>query len=118
MPECHISREPDGERIVYRLSGMFDRGGAWALREHLEREPARDVLLDFSQVRDFSDLGVAVLAHGLTSGARRVAFRGLRTHQLRIFRYCGVPVDELAARDASAAMAAAAPGGAPRFPLG
>lgn len=96
MADCIISREPDGERVVYRVAGSFDRAGAWSLREQVERESAREVLLDFSLVREFSDLGVAVLAHGLTTAGRRVLFRGLRQHQLRVFRYCGVAVDELA----------------------
>jgi anti-anti-sigma regulatory factor len=102
MRGCAITRERDGQRTTYRLAGIFDRAAAWALRERIEREAASEVLLDFSHVRDYSDLGVAVLAHGLTSASRRVLFRGLRQHQLRIFRYCGVAVDEMSARDASA----------------
>ena len=102
MPDGTISREPDGERVVFRVAGAFDRTAAWSLREQVEREAAREVLLDFSLVRDFSDLGVAVLAHGLTAARRRVLFRGLRQHQLRVFRYCGVAVEELAARDVPA----------------
>ena len=107
MSECTFTRDRDGERLVYRLSGIFDRAAAWLLREELEHEMNGEVLLDFSRVRDFSDLGVAVLAHGLTITSRRVLFRGLRQHQLRIFRYCGVAVEELSAREAGAV-----PGGA------
>ncbi len=91
-----IDRDHDGARVAYRIHGAFDRAGAWVLRERLECDPAPTVLLDFSQVRDFSDLAVTVLAHGLAGSERPVTFRGLREHELRILRYCGVPVDERA----------------------
>jgi anti-anti-sigma regulatory factor len=106
--ECSIQRDRDRDRVVFRITGSFERASAWALRSRMERESAAEVLLDFTEVRDFSDLAVAVLAHGLTGAARRVSFRGLRPHQLRIFRYCGVAVDELSARDAQAASDGAA----------
>jgi len=97
-----IAREQDGQRVAFRVAGVFDRTSAWALREKIERESASELLLDFSQVRDFSDLGVAVLAHGVTRAGQRVLFRGLRQHEIRIFRYCGVAVDETSAREAEA----------------
>jgi anti-anti-sigma regulatory factor len=100
MSERTMSREIDGGRAVYRFGGTFDRASAWTLRDQVERESAAEVLLDFSLVREFSDLAVAVLAHGLTATGRRVQFRGLRQHQLRIFRYCGVAVDELGVHEA------------------
>jgi len=101
LTDCTIARESEGEQVVYRLSGIFDRANAWALRQTLESESARDVLLDFSLVRDFSDLGVAVLAHGLIGAPRRILCRGLRQHQVQIFRYCGVAPDELSSREAT-----------------
>ena len=100
LTEFTIAREGEGEQAVYRLSGVFDRGSAWALRQRVESDSARDVLLDFSLVRDFSDLGVAVLAHGLIGAPRRILCRGLRQHQVRIFRYCGVAPGELSGGDA------------------
>lgn len=105
--ECVVTREWEGERVVLRIAGAFDRGNAWSLRERVDRETAPEVLLDFSLVRDFSDLGVAVLAQGVHASGRRVLFRGLRQHQLRIFRYCGVMVDEISAREAVALSSAA-----------
>jgi len=102
MTDCTIDKEREGDRIVFRLGGVFDRASAWNLRKRIEGEVSLNVLLDFSLVSDFSDLGVAVLAHGITNANRRILLRGLRQHQLRIFRYCGVPVDETSARDASA----------------
>jgi anti-anti-sigma regulatory factor len=89
-----LTREMEGDRPVLRLHGEFDRASAWALRERLEREAASDVVVDFSLVRSFSDLAVAVLAHGVQLTRSRVVLRGLRQHQLRIFRYCGVEVGD------------------------
>jgi anti-anti-sigma regulatory factor len=102
-----MERAEHGDRAIYVVDGAFDRASAWALRERVERETAaEEVLLDFTRVREFSDLGVAVLAHGLTGATRRVVFRGLRQHELRIFRYCGVAVEELAAEPPARAGAA------------
>lgn len=110
MSESTITRDWEGDRLVIRINGVFDRASAWAVRDRVERETAQQVLLDFSLVREFSDLGVAVLAHGLSGSRRQVAFRGLRQHQLRIFRYCGVPIEETGAHDAVASPAVAVPG--------
>ena len=96
MPCCSIQTETEGARTVIRVAGVFDRASAFELRDRLEREVARDLVLDFSLVREFADLGVATLAHGLAGGAdRRLHLRGLRQHQLRIFRYFGLDVDAL-----------------------
>lgn len=95
MPGCSILRETEGARTVIRVSGVFDRASAFELRDRLQREPAEDVVLDFSLVREFADLGVATLAHGLAGADRRLHLRGLRQHQLRIFRYFGLDVDAL-----------------------
>jgi anti-anti-sigma regulatory factor len=99
MLACSIVREQVDDRAVIRLAGVFDRASAFELRDRLEREPARDVVLDFSLVRQFADLGVATLAHGLAGGERRLRLLGLRSHQRRIFRYFGVDVDELGSGD-------------------
>jgi hypothetical protein len=95
MDDGTISREREAERVIYRLAGSFDRAAAWDLRARIDRDAALEVLLDFSLVRDFSDLAVAVVAHGLIAGAKHVHFRGVRQHQLRIFQYCGVPIPAL-----------------------
>jgi hypothetical protein len=47
------------------------------------------VRVDLTQVRDFHDFGVAVLARALAS-RRQVSVRGLRTHQIRLLRYLGI----------------------------
>jgi anti-anti-sigma regulatory factor len=95
MDACSIVRELEDGRAVIRIAGVFDRASAFELRDRLEREPSGDVVLDFSLVREFADLGVATLAHGLAGGERRLRLLGLRHHQLRIFRYFGVDVDDL-----------------------
>jgi len=95
MPGCCIERELQDGRTVIRVSGVFDSDSACELREQLSREPGDDVVLDFSLVREFADLGVATLAHGLAGAERRFRLLGLRQHQLRIFRYFGVDVESL-----------------------
>ena len=97
MPACSIVRDRVDGRAVIRVAGVFARASAFELRDRLERETAIDVVLDFSLVREFADLGVATLAHGLAGGERKLRLVGLRQHQLRIFRYFGVDVDGLGA---------------------
>ncbi|HZZ83065.1 MAG TPA: STAS domain-containing protein [Anaeromyxobacteraceae bacterium] len=91
---CDIVLEREGDRMTLRVSGELDRGGAWSLRELLQKEKAARVTLDFSLVREFSDIAVAVLARALTEVTRPCALRGLRQHQLRIFKYCGVELGD------------------------
>jgi anti-anti-sigma regulatory factor len=94
MPGCRIVSETEGDRTVIRVAGVFDRPGALALNERLGRERSGEVVLDFSLVREFADVGVAALAQGLaTADGRRVSLRGLHRHQLRIFRYFGFDPD-------------------------
>jgi anti-anti-sigma regulatory factor len=98
MASCSFEREVDRNRAVIRVSGSFDRASAAELKAQIERDPADEVVLDFSLVREFADLGVAALAHGLAVQDRRLLVRGLRQHQLRIFRYFGLDVEALQAR--------------------
>jgi hypothetical protein len=93
---CNIEREHDGDRTIFRVSGVFDRASAAELRAQVEAERARDVVLDFSLVREFVDLGVAALASELVGGGRPLRLRGLRHHQLLLFRYFGVDVEAIA----------------------
>ncbi len=93
MSACTIQRELEGDRTILRVTGVFDRASAFELRDRVEHEPAGDLVLDFSQVREFADLGVATLANGLATPERRLRLRGLRQHQLRMFRYFGVDLE-------------------------
>jgi STAS domain-containing protein len=93
MPGCRMVRKTEGEHAVIHVAGVFDRPSALELSGRLERETLGDVVLDFSLVREFADLGVAALAVGLAGADRRIRLRGLRQRQLRIFRYFGVDLE-------------------------
>ena len=85
-----------GERqpMIIEANGTFDVPAAErVVRQLLEADPDREVRVDLTQVRDFHDMGVAVLARAL-GGRRHVAVRGLRTHQLRLLRYLGIETDD------------------------
>jgi STAS domain-containing protein len=90
------TRQPDGV-ILIRFDGVFDAVAAWDVRGRLGAcALGESVVLDFSQVRAFDDLGVAVLASGLAARPDPgVTMRGLRQHQHRMFRYFGVDLDAL-----------------------
>lgn len=83
----------DAERTL-SVSGMLSGAAAAEVERALEHlgKPDR-VVIDFSGVRDFSDFGLAILARALgrwpTAGAP-IRLRGLRQHQLRMFRYLGI----------------------------
>jgi hypothetical protein len=97
---CTIERDHEGPHTIIRVSGTFDRTSAFELTRRLQGEPRGEpVVLDFSLVREFADLGVAALASGLSGGDRRLQLRGLRQHQLRIFRYFGVDVEHAPGED-------------------
>jgi anti-anti-sigma regulatory factor len=94
MPSCSLEREVDGSTALYRISGKFDGACAWDLAGRLEREALSEAVVDFSQVNEFVDSGVAVIANALVSTAqKRIQLRGLRQHQDRLFRYFGVDPD-------------------------
>jgi hypothetical protein len=106
-----VTSSPAGEELI-QVDGTFDAVAAWNLRKRLREVPSGvRVVLDFTRVKEFLDLGVAVVAPGLLDrDGPRVSVRGLRQHQHRMFRYFGVDVGtavgaaaaEAAERDASA----------------
>jgi len=76
------------------VSGTLTGAAATDLEKRLEAESdgASRVVIDFSQVRDFSDFGLAIVARALGRRGPNeppVELRGLRQHQLRMFRYLG-----------------------------
>jgi anti-anti-sigma regulatory factor len=90
-----------GGEILVRLDGKFDAVAAWQIRARLGALPRNaNVVIDFSQVREFQDLGVAVMASSLAAReGPHVVVRGLCQHQHRMFRYFGVDLDALRADD-------------------
>ncbi|HVE87275.1 MAG TPA: STAS domain-containing protein [Myxococcales bacterium] len=85
-----IFREENGNTATFRLTGTFDARAAVRLRKLLEEADAPRLVIDFSRVRQFVDVAVAVLSGGLKS--RSVELRGLGRHQESVFRYFDIPV--------------------------
>jgi anti-anti-sigma regulatory factor len=96
MPACHVTREERSGRAIYRLRGKLDGATAWDLCRRLGHEQLSAVLVDFSQVEEFADYGVSVLAQAM-SGPRSPHLTGLRQHTLRLFEYFGVDLRSNAA---------------------
>ncbi len=90
--------QPGGD-VLIQLEGTFDAVAAWGVRRRLGALPSdANVVLDFSQVREFYDLGIAVMASSFTQReGPHVAVRGLCQHQHRILRYFGVDLEALRA---------------------
>ncbi|HSD20131.1 MAG TPA: STAS domain-containing protein [Anaeromyxobacter sp.] len=102
MSGIHLNRWVEGGRRVLRLLGTFDADAARELLGHIHRESERDFVIDVSLVRGFDEVGVATLARLVGSSEhRRIALRGLSTHQLRILRYLGVELSEVGAARAT-----------------
>jgi hypothetical protein len=90
MPACSLEREVNGGTAFYRVAGKFDGACAWELAGRLEGEPLSEAVVDFSQVNDFVDYAIAVIASALISSQKSIRLRGLRQHQECVFRYFGV----------------------------
>jgi len=83
-----IQREELAGRLTLRLTGTLDGRTAMLLRSSLEELGSREVVVDFTHLREFRDSAVGVLTHGLME--RKVQFRGLAGHHERMFRYFGL----------------------------
>jgi hypothetical protein len=84
-----------GENVIIRVEGVFDAAAAQRLSSAIESAHGDEVRVDLTDVREFHDFGIAMLARAL-SGRSGVAVSGLRQHQLRLLRYFGIdagPVD-------------------------
>jgi hypothetical protein len=80
-----------GEALVIRMDGVFDVPAANRLARALADTGVQDdVRIDLTQVREFHDFGVTVLAEVLAARGKRVAVRGLRQHHVRLLRYLGI----------------------------
>jgi anti-anti-sigma regulatory factor len=83
------------EQVVIRVEGVFDAAAAQRLSSAIERAGGEEIRVDLTDVREFHDFGIAMLARAL-SGRTGVAVSGLRQHQARLLRYFGIdagPVD-------------------------
>ena len=91
------------DHSLIRLSGAFDGLGARRLEVLLAAaEPGACLRVDLTQIREFHDFGIAVLAQALTRCKAKVTLLGLRRHQIRVLRYFGVdtaPLERAAAAD-------------------
>ena len=91
MPGCCIAREVIGSTARYVVNGKFEGSCAWDMAARLTSEPLSAVHIDFSQVGDFVDYGIAVVANAILSlPGKQVRLLGLRQHQERLFRYFGI----------------------------
>jgi hypothetical protein len=102
MPGCSLERVVNGGTALYRIAGKFEGACAWELAGRLTRETLGEVVVDFSQVNEFVDYGIAVIASAIIScRTRRIALHGLRQHQERLFQYFGVDPETAAASPAA-----------------
>jgi anti-anti-sigma regulatory factor len=83
--EAHAGCGP----LVILANGTFDVPAAERVARELQAAAGLEVRIDLTQVRDFHDFGVAVLARALVA-RRQVDVRGLRTHQIRLLKYLGI----------------------------
>ncbi len=85
------SKEWIGERLVIHFCGTFDPAAEWEFHCVLAEATAdRPVTAVFSQVLDFHDIALAMLARDLAQCTGGVELVGLRHHQLSILRYFGI----------------------------
>ena len=92
MAGFEVKREDSAGTITLRMHGTLDGHAARQVQLLLaDVDPHAEVVMDFSQIREFPDYSVGVLTHVLSS--RKAELRGLRSHQARMFQYLGVRVD-------------------------
>ncbi len=89
MAGFELKREEVAGNVVLRLHGVLDGAAARELHQAMVSvDPRTDLIVDFSQVRDFCDYSVGVLTRTLSTRPARL--RGLRQHQARMFEYFGI----------------------------
>jgi hypothetical protein len=85
-----VTRGERGE-LVIRIAGTFDAKAASRLTGWLgEISSGDELVVDFSQVRDCHDFGLAAVARDLAERGPRLQVRGLTRHQQRMLRYFGL----------------------------
>ena len=84
-----VTQSPRGE-VVIRIVGTFDAQAASRLSTWLGEVPLDGrLVVDFTEVRDFNDFGLAAVA-GELAAHEALVVRGLTRHQERVLRYFGV----------------------------
>jgi anti-anti-sigma regulatory factor len=90
-----VTRGARGELII-RIAGTFDGTAASRLNGWLGEISSGDQLVvDFSQVRDCHDFGLAAVARDFAGRGPHVQVRGLTRHQQRMLRYFGLDLRDL-----------------------
>ncbi|ATB32999.1 STAS domain-containing protein [Melittangium boletus] len=92
MVGLEIHQEERAGCLTLRLTGTLDGQTARLLRSSLDALGSREVVVDFTHLREFRDSAVGVLTHGLVE--HKVRMRGLDRHQQRMFRYFGLSLGE------------------------
>ena len=85
------------EDCTIQLDGVFDQAAALRVDEAVHGvRPGGELHLDLTRIRDFHDVGLAVLARTIIGSGERVHMdvRGLRQQQHQILRYLGVELPE------------------------
>lgn len=80
---------PAAPPLLLRMDGVLDVPAAQRLAHAIGAADGRPVRVDLTRVREFHDLGVALLARAL-AGRADVQVSGLRQHHLRLLRYLGI----------------------------
>lgn len=82
--------EPTGG-IRLNLQGKLDGSGAYQLRDRLLGLRGEEITVDFSRLRESSDLALAILAMWLTeNGSGGIRLAGMPAHASRILKAFGV----------------------------
>jgi anti-anti-sigma regulatory factor len=83
--------------VVIHIDGNFDASEARRLSGWLVEVPSgQPLVLDFTQVKECEDFGLAAVARDLAARDRLVV-RGLTRHHERMLKYCGVKLESLPA---------------------
>ncbi len=89
--------------LVFEMEGVFDVPAAQRLAHALAQTGNEEqVRIDLTQVREFHDYGVTVLAQALSARGTHIDVRGLGRHQRRLLRYFGVTTEPEAGAEAEA----------------
>ncbi len=82
----------ESEPLVIRIQGVLDLPAAQRLLEVLADAGDAEVRVDLTQVREFHDFGVVLLAKAL-DGRDNTSVVGLRQHHVRLLRYLGIEAE-------------------------